>query len=104
MGFYFDGHASLVVGTHTHIPTADCRILDGGTAYQTDAGMCGDYNSVIGMDKQAATGRFTGESAGRLSVASGAPSLCGVLVDVEPTTGLAKQACSFRRGGALENT
>ena len=83
MGFYFDGHASLVVGTHTHIPTADCRVLDGGTAYQTDAGMCGDYNSVIGMDKQAATGRFTG-GPGRLSVASGAPSLCGVLVDVEP--------------------
>ena len=63
MGFYFDGHASLVVGTHTHIPTADCRVLDGGTAYQTDAGMCGDYNSVIGMDKQAATGRFTGGPA-----------------------------------------
>ena len=104
MGFYFDGHASLVVGTHTHIPTADCRVLDGGTAYQTDAGMCGDYNSVIGMDKQAATGRFTGDSNGRLSVANGAPSLCGVLVDVELPTGLAKQARSFRRGGALENT
>ncbi|MGB1468600.1 MAG: YmdB family metallophosphoesterase, partial [Candidatus Puniceispirillaceae bacterium] len=85
-------------------PTADCRVLDGGTAYQTDAGMCGDYNSVIGMDKQAATGRFTGDSGGRLSVASGAPSLCGVLVDVELATGLAKQARSFRRGGALENT
>ena len=66
--------------------------------------MCGDYNSVIGMDKQAATGRFTGDSGGRLSVANGPPSLCGVLVDVELATGLAKQARSFRRGGALENT
>ncbi len=104
MGHYFDGHASLVVGTHTHIPTADCRVLDGGTAYQTDAGMCGDYNSVIGMEKQVAMGRFTGVSGGRLSVAGGAPSLCGVLVDVDPATGLAKQARPFRRGGALENT
>ena len=104
MGLYFDGHASLVVGTHTHIPTADCRVLDGGTAYQTDAGMCGDYNSVIGMDKKVATGRFTGVSGGRLSVACGAPSLCGVLVDVNPATGLATQAHPFRRGGALENT
>ena len=104
MGYHFDGCASLVVGTHTHIPTADCRVLDGGTAYQTDAGMCGDYNSVIGMDKQAATGRFTGVSSGRLSVAGGSPSLCGVLVDVDPETGLAKQARPFRRGGALENT
>ena len=104
MGHYLDGHVSLVVGTHTHIPTADCRVLDGGTAYQTDAGMCGNYNSVIGMDKQAAIGRFTGESSRRLSVADGAPSLCGVLVDVDPATGLAKKAFPFRRGGALENT
>ena len=59
---------------------------------------------MIGMDKQAATSRFTGGSGGRLSVASGVPSLCGVLVDVELATGLAKQAHSFRRGGALENT
>ena len=78
--------------------------MDGGTAYQTDAGMCGNYNSVIGMDKQAATGRFTGVSNGRLSVADGEPSLCGVLVDVDPATGLAKQALPFRRGGVLENT
>ena len=104
MGHYFDGNASLVVGTHTHIPTSDCRVLDGGTAYQTDAGMCGDYNSVIGMDTKVATGRFTGETRGRLSVAGGPPSLCGVMVDVDPATGLAVHARSFRRGGALENT
>ena len=104
MGHYFDGAASLVVGTHTHIPTADCRVLDGGTAYQTDSGMCGDYNSVIGMDKGAATGRFTGVSGGRLSVAGGAPSLCGVVVDVDAATGLATTITPFRRGGVLENT
>lgn len=104
IGHYFDGHASLVVGTHTHIPTADCRVLDGGTAYQTDAGMCGDYNSVIGMEKRAATGRFKGVSGGRLSVANGSPSLCGVLIDIDPGTGLAMRACPFRRGGVLENT
>ena len=60
VGHYADGRASLVVGTHTHIPTVDLRILPGGTAYQTDAGMCGDYDSVIGMEKQAAMDRFLG--------------------------------------------
>ena len=103
MGHYFDGAATLVVGTHTHIPTADCRVLEGGTAYQTDSGMCGDYNSVIGMDRQAATGRFTGTPGGRLSVAGGEPTLCGLVVDVDATTGLAVKAAPFRRGGVLEN-
>ena len=65
-GFAADGKATLVVGTHTHIPTSDHRILPAGTAYQTDAGMCGDYTSVIGMNKEAALGRFTGKAAGRL--------------------------------------
>ncbi|MEC7208906.1 MAG: TIGR00282 family metallophosphoesterase, partial [Pseudomonadota bacterium] len=103
MGHYFDGAASLVVGTHTHIPTADCRILPGGTAYQTDAGMCGDYDSVIGMNKDAATGRFTGVAGGRLSVAGGEPSLSGLVVDIDPATGLAVKVAAFRRGGVLEN-
>ena len=103
MGHYFDGAASLVVGTHTHIPTADCRILNGGTAYQTDAGMCGDYDSVIGMDKGAATGRFTGVPGRRLSVAGGEPSLCGLMVDIDAATGLATKVAPFRRGGVLEN-
>jgi len=103
MGHYFDGAATLVVGTHTHVPTADCRVLGGGTAYQTDAGMCGDYNSVIGMDSQAATGRFTGVAGGRLSVAGGVPTLCGVIVDADTRTGLATTVSLFRRGGVLEN-
>ncbi len=64
LGHYADGRASLVVGTHTHVPTADHQILAGGTAYQTDAGMCGDYDSVIGMQKQVATERFIGTGGG----------------------------------------
>ena len=71
IGFAADGRASLVVGTHTHIPTADHRILPKGTAYQTDAGMCGDYTSIIGMDPEAAVGRFMGKPKGRLEVAKG---------------------------------
>lgn len=104
MGFYVDGRASLVVGTHTHIPTADTRILSGGTAYQTDAGMCGDYNSVIGMDKQAAISRFTAKAGVRLSVASNEPSLCGILVSVDEATGHAVSVSRFQRGGVLEDT
>ncbi len=101
MGFHMDGRASLVVGTHTHIPTSDTRILPHGTAYQTDAGMCGDYNSVIGMQKQAATGRFNGKPAGKLAVATGTPSLCGVLVDIDPDTGLAVAVRQIRKDGIL---
>ena len=103
MGHYLDGRVSLVVGTHTHIPTADLRILTGGTAYQTDAGMCGDYESVIGMDKDVAISRFTKRGSGRLSVAQGEPSLCGVIVDVAPN-GLATAVFPFRSGGALPET
>ena len=104
MGHHLDGRVSMVVGTHTHVPTADHRILTGGTAFQTDAGMCGDYNSVIGMDHQVATGRFTGRSGGRLAVALGPASLCGLLVDVDPATGLAMKVEPFRRGGTLADT
>lgn len=100
VGHYADGRASLVVGTHTHVPTADHQILAGGTAYQTDVGMCGDYDSVIGMDKQAATARFTGEAAPRLSVAMGEPTLCGLLVESNDT-GHAVSITPFRRGGRL---
>ena len=101
MGFHMDGRASLVVGTHTHIPTSDTRILPKGTAYQSDAGMCGDYNSVIGMQKEAATGRFNGQTAGKLAVATGIPSLCGVLVDISPDTGLATEVRQIRKDGVL---
>ena len=79
LGHWCDGRASLVVGTHTHVPTADTQILAGGTAYQTDAGMCGDYDSVIGMDKLEPIGRFvTGMTAGRFVPAEGEATLCGV--------------------------
>ena len=101
MGFHLDGCASMVVGTHTHIPTSDTRILPNGTAYQSDAGMCGDYNSVIGMQKEAATGRFNGKPAGKLAVATGTPSLCGVFVEIDPDTGLANSVRQIRKGGVL---
>ena len=101
VGFYVDGKVSLVVGTHTHVPTADHRILPGGTAFMTDAGMCGDYTSVIGMMPEAAIGRFTGEDKGRLGVAMGEPSLSGVFIVTDDETGLAKSISPFRRGGTL---
>ena len=100
LGHLADGRASMLVGTHTHIPTADHHILPGGTAYQTDAGMCGDYDSVIGMEKQAATDRFTGKKSSRLSVALGDVTICGLLVDTNEA-GLATDVQPLRRGGHL---
>lgn len=102
IGHVLDGRASLVVGTHTHVPTADARILAGGTGYQTDAGMCGDYDSVIGMDKTAAVGRMLGEiPRPRLEPADGEATLCGVVVETDPKTGLAETIRPVRIGGAL---
>jgi calcineurin-like phosphoesterase len=100
IGHHADSRASMVVGTHTHVPTADHHILAGGTAFQTDSGMCGDYDSVIGMDKQAATARFTGTNGPRLSVALGEVTLCGLLVESDEA-GLASAVAPFRRGGRL---
>ena len=100
LGHYADGRASLVVGTHTHVPTADLRILPGGTAYQTDAGMCGDYDSVIGMNKEAALDRFTSRGNSRLSVALGAVTICGLLVEANDK-GIAQTVRPLRRGGEL---
>lgn len=100
-GFYCDGKVSCVVGTHTHIPTADHRILPQGTAFQTDAGMCGDYISVIGMDPDIAISRFTGRKSGRLSVATGEPTLCGLIIETDDTSGLAQSVHPFRRDGVL---
>ncbi|MGC6517891.1 MAG: TIGR00282 family metallophosphoesterase [Candidatus Puniceispirillaceae bacterium] len=100
-GLFCDGRVSCVVGTHTHIPTADHRVLSGGTAYQTDAGMCGDYISVIGMDPDVAISRFTGRKSGRLAVAMGEPTLSGLLIETDDATGLALSAVPFRRGGVL---
>ena len=100
LGHMVDGRASMLVGTHTHVPTADHRILPGGTAYQTDTGMCGDYDSVIGMDKEAATDRFTGCGTSRLSVALGAVTICGLLVEADDA-GKAQSVRPLRRGGEL---
>lgn len=105
MGQYLDGRASLVVGTHSHIPTADAQIFNGGTAYQTDAGMCGDFDSVIGMDKQEPIHRFTKKVRGdRFSPATGAGTLCGVFVVTDDKTGLAKRVEPIRMGARLIET
>ena len=104
MGHFFDCKATLVVGTHTHIPTNDARILHCGTAYQTDAGMCGDYNSVIGMNKENSLKRFLKEDSKKHFPADGIASLSGVIVDCDEETGLAKNVQSFIFGGDLKNT
>ncbi len=102
MGHFVDGRVSLCVGTHTHVPTADTMILPGGTGYQTDAGMCGDYDSVIGMDKKVPLARFTRKlPTERLSVATGEGSLSAVLVETDDKTGLAKRIEPVRLGGRL---
>ena len=95
IGHFFDGKATLVVGTHTHVPTNDCRILVKGTAYQTDAGMCGDYNSVIGMNKEISLNRFLKKTTDKNFPSNGNASLCGVIVDADDNSGLANRAESF---------
>jgi metallophosphoesterase (TIGR00282 family) len=101
-GHFADGRASLVVGTHTHVPTSDTQILPGGTAYQTDAGMCGDYDSVIGMDKEEPLVRFTRRyGSGRLTPASGKATVSGVAVETGPD-GLAIRVSPVRVGGRLQ--
>ncbi len=102
LGHWCDGRASLVVGTHTHVPTSDTQILAKGAAYQTDAGMCGDYDSVIGMDKLEPISRFvTGMSRGRFEPAAGSATLCGVYVETDDATGRATRAEPLRLGGRL---
>src|SRR5271170_262859 len=104
-GHFCDGRASLVIGTHTHVPTADAQILPGGTAYMTDAGMCGDYDSVIGMQKGPATLRFLRKMPGeRLTPAEGEATVCGVFVETDDATGLAKRIAPIRMGGRLSPT
>ena len=103
MGHFCDGRASVVVGTHTHVPTADAMILPRGTAYQTDAGMCGDYDSVIGMEKEEPLRRFlTGMPKGRFEPAGGAATLSGLLVETDDRTGKATGVTMIRRGGRLQ--
>lgn len=104
MAHFCDGRASLVVGTHSHVPTADAQILPGGTAYQTDAGMCGDYNSVIGMEKDEPLNRFvTKIPSGRFQPALGPATLCGVFVETDAATGLARRVDPVRIGGRLRS-
>jgi len=88
--YYVDGRASAVLGTHTHVPTADERILDGGTAFISDVGMCGPQNSVIGMDREIILRRFTTLMPEKFEVASGASVICGVVIDVQSDTGHAE--------------
>jgi len=102
-GHFCDGRASLVIGTHTHVPTADCQIFPGGTAYMTDAGMCGDYDSVIGMQKEASVARFVRKMPGeRFAPAEGPATICGAFVETDDLTGLAKRIAPVRVGGRLE--
>jgi metallophosphoesterase (TIGR00282 family) len=103
MGYFCDGRASLVVGTHTHVPTADLRILPGGTAYITDVGMTGDFNSIIGMNKEEPLQRFLRRiSSARFEPASGPATLCAIVVDTDPASGLAARVAPVRLGGVLE--
>jgi 2',3'-cyclic-nucleotide 2'-phosphodiesterase len=102
MGHFVDGRASLLVGTHTHTPTADHQILPGGTAYMTDAGMCGDYDSVIGMDKAEPLQRFTRKlPVEKFKPAEGPATVCGVAVETDDKTGLALDIAPIRIGGRL---
>jgi len=102
MGHWCDGRASLVVGTHTHVPTADAQILPGGTAYLTDAGMCGDYDSVIGMKKDNIIERFKRKMpTDRMTPADGEATLCAVYVETDDKTGRAKKIAPVRVGGRL---
>ena len=103
IGYYFDGKASLVVGTHTHIPTNDARVLKNGTAYQTDAGMCGDYDSVIGMNKDNSLNRFLKKDSVKHFPAKGEATLSGVIADCDIKTGLANSVQSYIFGGQLNN-
>jgi 2',3'-cyclic-nucleotide 2'-phosphodiesterase len=103
MGYFCDGRTSLVVGTHTHTPTADLRILSGGTAFMSDVGMTGDYDSVIGMAKDEPLQRFVRRiSTSRFEPASGAATLCAVAVETDPASGLAVRVGAVRLGGCLD--
>ena len=101
MGHFFDGKATLVVGTHTHVPTNDVRILTNGTAYQTDAGMCGDYDSVIGMNKGNSLNRFLKKNSIKHYPAEGEGTLSGVIVECNTSNGLAYKAEPYIYGGEL---
>ena len=103
LGHFCDGRVSAVVGTHTHVPTADTRILEKGTAYQTDIGMCGDYNSVIGMNKENSIKKFLKDkNAINHFPAEGDGTLSGIIVETDLKTGLAKKVTRLIEGGSLD--
>ena len=104
IGHLFDGKATLITGTHTHVPTNDARILQKGSAYITDSGMCGDYDSVIGMNKDNSINRFFKKKSEKNYPSLGEGTLSGVIVDCCTETGLAKKINSFVMGGVLQNT
>jgi metallophosphoesterase (TIGR00282 family) len=102
MGHFCDGRASLVVGTHTHVPTADHRVLPAGTGFISDVGMTGDYDSVIGMSKDEPLSRFLRRiSSGRFEAADGPATLCGIAVETDDQSGLARHVAPVRLGGSL---
>ena len=104
MGYLFDGKATMVVGTHTHVPTSDHRIMEKGTAYQTDVGMCGDYNSVIGMNKENSLKKFFKDpTSKRHYPALGEATISGLMVTADNETGLAKKVEPIIIGNNLEN-
>lgn len=101
---FVDGRVSAVVGTHTHVPTGDHQILDGGTGFLSDAGMCGDYDSSLGMDKEEPINRFVSKiSKGRFEPAIGEATICGVGLEIDDKTGLTKRIAPLRIGPRLEN-
>ena len=101
---YIDGRATAVIGTHTHVPTSDLRILPKGTAYQTDAGMCGDYDSVIGGEKEAWIKQFTGDmNKNTINSCSKNVTLCGVIIKICTKTGLSNKVKQFIIGDTIEN-
>ena len=102
IGHVFDGHATFVVGTHTHVPTNDGRVLNKGTAYLTDAGMCGDYNSVIGMNAENSINKFYKRVSIKHFPADGEASLCGAIIEANPKNGLASNVSQFIFGGQLQ--
>ena len=104
MGYFFDGKATMVVGTHTHVPTSDHRILEKGTAYQTDIGMCGDYNSVIGMNRENSLKKFFKDSSAKKHYpALGEGTISGLMVIADEATGLATKVEPIIIGGVLES-
>ena len=104
IGHFLDGSVTCIVGTHTHVPTADTRVLEKGTAYQTDIGMCGDYNSVIGMNKENSLKRFfKDKDAIKHFPSDGEGTISGVIIEADQQTGLANRILRIIKGGVLEN-